>query len=291
MELILKSSEINLPQEIENLAALKAELTPKLEKYNNLVVTADSIKAAKADKAALNKLRAAIEDQRKAIKRQYLEPYNILESQCKEVVALIDAPIQAIDKQIKTFDEIEEQEKYTELQEAFVNLDPPDWIELADVLNPKWKNKTAKTDALISEIEQSVKELTSGLEKVKATYGEEPFLLSVLEFYKEHKDFSKTAVYAAQLNTAYKREQEAKLKAQKLAEEAAQRESFQNEPQQPAPVSNESIQAEPQKGQETQSEKPQKLFKGKFEVEGTAEQIKALGQYMKTNNIKFTIIK
>jgi len=291
MELILKSSEINLPQEIENLAALKAELTPKLEKYNNLVVTADSIKAAKADKAALNKLRAAIEDQRKAIKRQYLEPYNILESQCKEVVALIDAPIQAIDKQIKTFDEIEEQEKYTELQEAFVNLDPPDWIELADVLNPKWKNKTAKTDALISEIEQAVKELTSGLEKVKATYGEEPFLLSVLEFYKEHKDFSKTAVYAAQLNTAYKREQEAKLKAQKLTEEAAQRESFQNEPQQPAPVSNESIQAEPQKGQETQSEKPQKLFKGKFEVEGTAEQIKALGQYMKTNNIKFTIIK
>lgn len=291
MELILKSSEINLPQEIENLAALKAELTPKLEKYNNLVVTADSIKAAKADKAALNKLRAAIEDQRKAIKRQYLEPYNILESQCKEVVALIDAPIQAIDKQIKAFDEIEEQEKYTELQEAFVNLDPPDWIELADVLNPKWKNKTAKTDALISEIEQAVKELTSGLEKVKATYGEEPFLLSVLEFYKEHKDFSKTAVYAAQLNTAYKREQEAKLKAQKLAEEAAQRESFQNEPQQPAPVSNESIQAEPQKGQETQSEKPQKLFKGKFEVEGTAEQIKALGQYMKANNIKFTIIK
>lgn len=291
MELILKSSEINLPQEIENLAALKAELTPKLEKYNNLVVTADSIKAAKADKAALNKLRAAIEDQRKAIKRQYLEPYNILESQCKEVVALIDAPIQAIDKQIKAFDEIEEQEKYTELQEAFVNLDPPDWIELADVLNPKWKNKTAKTDALISEIEQAVKELTSGLEKVKATYGEEPFLLSVLEFYKEHKDFSKTAVYAAQLNTAYKREQEAKLKAQKLAEEAAQRESFQNEPQQPVPVSNESIQAEPQKGQETQSEKPQKLFKGKFEVEGTAEQIKSLGQYMKANNIKFSIIK
>lgn len=282
LELILKSGQIDLPQEIENLAALKEEITPKLEKYNNLIVTPESIKAAKADKAALNKLRAAIEDQRKAIKRQYLEPYNILESQCKEVVALIDAPITAIDKQIKAFDEIEEQEKYTELQEAFINLDPPDWIELTDVLNPKWKNKTAKTDALISEIEQAVKELTSGLEKVKATYGEEPFLLSVLEFYKEHKDFSKTAVYAAQLNTAYKREQEAKLKAQMLAEAAAQ---------QPAPVNIESIQAEPQKGQETESEKPQKLYKGKFEVEGTAEQIKALGQYMKANNIKFTIIK
>ena len=130
MELLLQSAEINLPQSIANLEALKAELQSKLEKYNNLVVTADSIKEAKADKAALNKFKAAIEDQRKAIKKQYLEPYNVLESQCKEVVALIDAPITAIDKQIKVFDEIEENEKYTELNEAFVNLDAPDWITL-----------------------------------------------------------------------------------------------------------------------------------------------------------------
>jgi 2-hydroxy-3-keto-5-methylthiopentenyl-1-phosphate phosphatase len=115
MELVLKSVEINLPQEIENLEALKAELTPKLDYYNNLVVTEDSIKAAKTDKANLNKLRTAIEDQRKSIKKQYLEPYNLLEAQCKEVVALIDAQIKAIDGQIKAFEEIEKKQKYEAL--------------------------------------------------------------------------------------------------------------------------------------------------------------------------------
>lgn len=295
LELILKSGQIDLPQEIENLAALKEEITPKLEKYNNLVVTPESIKAAKADKAALNKLKAAIEEQRKAIKRQYLEPYNILEAQCKEVVALIDAPITAIDKQIKVFEEIEENEKFTELQEAFVNLDPPEWIELKDVLNPKWRNKTAKTDALISEMKTSLTNILDGLEKLSKMYGETPNYFSIAEHYKKIKDFSKSNVYAAELNTAYRIQQEQKRKAEILAAEheknGKQLDSAQNEPQQPEPESNINILPEAQAGNNEAVESSQKLFKGKFEVEGTAEQIKALGAYMKANNIKFTIIK
>ena len=286
MELILKSAELNLPQSIENLAALKAELTPKLDYYNKLVVTADSIKAAKADKAALNKLKTAIEDQRKAIKKQYLEPYTILETQCKEVVALIDAPISAIDKQIKVFEEMDDNNKYKELTEAFEKLEPPEWIKLEDVLNPKWKNKTQKTDTLITELTAAVKELVDGIEKISEMYKDEPYLLSITEFFKQHKDFSKTAVYAAQMNTAYKKEQ-----AAKAAAEAAAQNTLQNAPQGAAAVSNESILPQQQTQQETQPEQPQKLFKGKFEVEGTKEQIIALGNYMKANGIKFTTIK
>ena len=286
MELVLKSAELNLPQSIENLAALKAELTPKLDYYNKLVVTADSIKAAKADKAALNKLKTAIEDQRKAIKKQYLEPYTILETQCKEVVALIDAPISAIDKQIKVFEEMDDNNKYKELTEAFEKLEPPEWIKLEDVLNPKWKNKTQKTDTLITELTAAVKELVDGIEKISEMYKDEPYLLSITEFFKQHKDFSKTAVYAAQMNTAYKKEQ-----AAKAAAEAAAQNTLQNAPQGAAAVSNESILPQQQTQQETQPEQPQKLFKGKFEVEGTKEQIIALGNYMKANGIKFTTIK
>ena len=286
MELILKSAEVNLPQSIENLAALKAELTPKLDYYNKLVVTADSIKAAKADKAALNKLKTAIEDQRKAIKKQYLEPYTILETQCKEVVALIDAPISAIDKQIKVFEEMDDNNKYKELTEAFEKLEPPEWIKLEDVLNPKWKNKTQKTDTLITELTAAVKELVDGIEKISEMYKDEPYLLSITEFFKQHKDFSKTAVYAAQMNTAYKKEQ-----AAKAAAEAAAQNALQNAPQDAATVSNESILPQQQTQQETPSEQPQKLFKGKFEVEGTKEQIIALGNYMKSTGIKFTTIK
>ena len=285
MELVLKSAEINLPQSIANLEALKAELTPKLEYYNTLVVTADSIKEAKADRAALNKLKTAIDDQRKEIKRQYLEPYNVLETQCKEVLALIDAPIAAIDKQIKAFDNIEEKEKFNNIQAAFTALAAPDWVTLDDVLNPKWKNKTLKTESIITELTAKVKELTEGLEKIAEMYKAEPYLLSITEFFKEHKDFSKTAVYAAQMNTAYKREQAEKEKA------AALQNTLQNASQTAPTVSNESILPEEQTQQETQPQQPQPIYKGKFEVEATKEQLQKLGEFMKANGIKFKTIK
>ena len=297
MELLLKSAEINLPQSIANLEALKAELQPKLEKYNNLVVTADSIKEAKADKAALNKLRSAIEDQRKAIKKQYLEPYNVLETQCKEVVGLIDAPIQAIDKQIKVFDEMDENKKYSEINEAFLKMDPPDWIQLENILNPKWRNKTLKTDTLITEIKAAVKELVDGLNKITEMYANEPYLLSITQFFKEHKDFSKTAVYAAQMRTAYEKERQEKLKAQMLAAaaEAEQQNTLLNASEQPATVSNDVTPVQDTEAEktplETASDSTQKVYKGKFEVETTGEKLKALAAYMKANDILYKVIK
>ncbi len=297
MELVLKSAEINLPKEIENLEALKNELAPKLEKYNNLVVTEESIKAAKADKAALNKLRTAIEDQRKAAKKMYLEPYTILETQCKEVVALIDAPIQAIDKQLKVFDEIEKNNKFTDLQEAYATLNAPDWIDIGDVINPKWENKTQKLDTLIDEMKANYEKLMSEYAQLEKLYENFPHKIAIIDRFKNEQDFSQTMVYAKKLEFEYNREQELKAQMLKAAEEekAKQAENVQNAQEQPTPESNESILTTEQTGASVEPEQPQtvspKMIKGKFEVEGTAEQIKALGAFMKENGIKFTVIK
>ena len=288
MELKLKSVQINLPQEIANLKDLKAELTPKLEYYNNLVVTEDSIKAAKSDKANLNKLKTAIEEQRKAAKRQYLAPYEILEAQCKEVTALIDAPIDAIDKQLKAFDEIEKNDKFTELNAAFAELNAPDWLEIKDVLNPKWENKTLKLDALKAEMKTSFDKINAEYAQLQKLYENFPHLLAILDNFKEEKDFSKTMVYAKKLEYEYNREQDLKAKILKAAAEA---QAAQNEPEEPAPV-NEVITPEPeQTAAPVEPEQAPKIIIGRFEVAGTAEQIKALGNFMKSNGIKFTIIK
>ena len=293
MELQLKTAEINLPQEIANLEALKAELAPKLEYYNNLVVTPDSIKAAKNDKANLNKLRTAIEDQRKAAKRQYLEPYNILEAQCKEVTALIDAPIEAIDKQLKVFDEIEKNEKFTELNAAFAEFNAPDWIDINDVLNPKWENKTQKVDALKTEMKANIDKLLTDYAQLEKLYENFPHLLAILDKFKNEKDFSQTMVYAKKLEYEYNREQELKAKLLKAAEEEKTRlaQNAQNAQEEPLSVSN-VVTPEPEHtAAPVESEQPQKMIKGRFEVEGTREQIKALAAFLISNNIKYTIIK
>lgn len=298
MELILANADVNLPQSIANLQQLKEELTPRLKKYNELVVTEDSIKAAKDDKAALNKLKKAIEEQRISIKKQYLEPYNILEAQCKEVVALIDAPIQAIDKQIKAFDEIEKQNKYKELEQAFTELNAPEWVTIADILNPKWENKTLKLDALKAEMAEKMQKINDDVAKIGEMYGEKSYYLPILNRYKTTKDFSQTAVYAVQLENEYKKEQERKAREEELrqqmlkaAEEKKAAESVQNAPEPPEAEQGVIIPPEPQNAVSVESVQSEPILKGKFAVECTKSQLIALRDFMKSQGIKFELIK
>lgn len=84
----------------ENFDALKQALTQRLAAYDNVVYPADSIKEAKQDKAELNKMRRSIEERRKEIRRNCLEPYTAVAPRFKELVALIDQPLSRINQYI-----------------------------------------------------------------------------------------------------------------------------------------------------------------------------------------------
>lgn len=282
MELILSNADLNLPQSIANLEQLKEELIPKLEKYNNLVVTEDSIKSAKEDKAALNKLKKAIEEQRISIKKQYLEPYNALEAQCKEVVKLIDEPIQAIDKQVKAFEEIEKQEKYNALAEAYNALNAPEWLKIEDVLNPKWENKTQKLEALKAEMAECCKKHIEELDKLMEMYKDFPHKVAIMEKYKNSKDFSSTAVYAVSL------EQECKRELARKAEEVKRAET---EPVSSCNVNNDISPAQCENAVSVENKQSEPMITGTFKVIGTKTQIVALRNFMKAQGIKFEIVK
>ncbi len=110
MELkILSPQEGGFVKEIRwNNEELKAEIAEKMQEYKSLAFTEETIKEAKADRAKLNKLRTAFEDERKRIKKLCMAPYDEFEKQVKELIALIDEPIRLIDGQIK---EVEEQRR------------------------------------------------------------------------------------------------------------------------------------------------------------------------------------
>lgn len=297
LELTLKSADINLPQNIENLAELKAELEPRLEKYNRLVVTEDSIKDAKTDKAALNKLKTFVEDERKRTKKLYLEPYNALEAQFKEVVELIDAPIQAIDKQIKEFDDLEKKNKFAALTTAFDELKAPTWLHINDVLNPKWGNKTEKLDSLKAEMTENVKKLETDLDKLTEMYGESPVYIPIINRFKQTKDFSQTAVYAVQLEADYKREEERKKRIEEerqraeAAKQAERAENVSNAPVSDFNESNTNIPPVQQTAVSVESEQAEKLLVGKFAVRCTKEKLIALVNFMKSQGIEYKPLK
>ena len=105
-----------LPAVLEfNFKDLKKALAERMELYRGLVVTEDGIKAAKQDRADLNKLREAIEAKRKEVKKACMAPYTEFEGRVKELVQLVDAPIAAIDGQLKEYEEKRRAEKRAEI--------------------------------------------------------------------------------------------------------------------------------------------------------------------------------
>lgn len=278
MELILKSAEVNLPQTIENLEQLKAELAPRLEKYNNLVVTEDSIKAAKADKSDLNRLKKTIDEQRKQIKKAYLEPYQILENQCKEVIALIDAPIQAIDKQLKVFDDIEKNDKLAKIKATYLSCTPPAWLTLEKILPEKWVNKTEKVEKIETEIKTKIIAIKAEFAEIQSNFREKPYLIAVLNCYQDSLSKGDTYAYAAQLEKQYQ--------ANKPSETTL------NAPVSHANENSIVTPATPESGAEGQKNgNSEKTMTGLLEITGTATQFKALKDFMLANGIKFKLTR
>ena len=219
MDLKIQTDLSTLPSAIEfNFEELKSEISERLEYYNNLVVTEDGIKNAKSDKANLNKLITAIEDKRKEIKKQCLEPYNDFEKKCKELVSLIKAPIDKIDTQIKEFEDIKKQKKYDELKSCFDNYigDMADIIQFDKILNPKWGNATVKIDALKAEIEDNIDRIKKELETLNTEYADKSYKAAVISEYCKEYSMGKALIYAAQLK--YDEEMQKKLLEKKKSE-------------------------------------------------------------------------
>lgn len=287
---IITTTDLNLiPQVIEwNFEDLKTELRSQLEVYKNLTVTADAIKVAKSDRANLNKLKTAVEEYRKDIKRRCLEPYNAFEGQCKELVNIIDEPINAIDEQVKAFEDKEKQDKYDALKAHFDSIAKDDCISLDLILNPKWANKTNKLNDLKAEIEDQIDRVHDELKKLSEQYGDAPYYAAIVNKYKEALNYSAAIVLA----TSLKFEQEQEERRKKKAEEALK--VAQAATPQPAPVQSEP-QPEPvaveQPVQQTAPTANEPVGMVSFTVKGTKSQIVALSKFMKKNGIEYAVIR
>ena len=295
---IVTSTDLDaIPKVIDwNHEELKTALRSQLEVYKNLVVTPDAIKSAKSDRANLNKLATAVEEYRKDIKRRCLEPYNELEAKCKELVGIIREPIEAIDGQVKAFEEQEKEEKYKALKEFFDSKvgNMADTIEFEKILDPKWSNRTKKIEELKGAIEDNIDRVREELEKLEAQFDDVPYKVAVVNKYLESYNYSAALVEATTLKFRYEQEQKKKQAAKEALKRAEQqKQEVQTQPEQPAPV-----QPEPTPkavGQQavliSEAVESEPVGTASFTVKGTKSQIIALREFMKSKGIQFAVIR
>jgi hypothetical protein len=135
---------------------LKTALAEEIEIYKNLIVTEENLQASKKDLAALRKIRTQIDDRKKAVKKAFIEPYTKFENEVKEAFAILDEPINHIDKQVKEFEEQRKSEKKEHCREVYSAAvgDMADFIPFERIFNEKWLNVTS-TDKDITDVVES----------------------------------------------------------------------------------------------------------------------------------------
>ena len=215
----LKIEQVAIPEKIAfNYEELKQELSDKVKMYETLVYTDDQIKGAKTDRADLNRLKKALNDERIRREKEYMQPFNVFKAQINEIIGIIDKPVALIDKQIKEYEEQQRQEKKKKIEEFFSAYPHPEWLKLSQIWDEKWLNASVSLKRAQEEIDGHV----DNIEQDIATLSElSEFAFEAIETYKTTLDLNKSIAEGHRLSEIQKRKAEQERLRKEQEEERA----------------------------------------------------------------------
>jgi len=266
-----------MPKLISNIDELKDQLEISLKKYQNLVVTEDGIKDAERDRANLNKLKKVIADERIRQKKIFYSPFEEFETKCKNVEKMVDETAKAIDTQVKAFADREKDAKRMEIETLYIqNIGQyQKLIPLEKIWDDRWLNKTYKLRDIGNMI--SATRISADL-----------YLKQIQELGSDFEEQLKDKYFETLDISAVLAENTRLTQQKKLLEELKEKEMLRKGEEALAEETETEIksQSEPLAIGQIRAEEPE-LITIAFRVSCTREQLKALGEYMKANGIKY----
>lgn len=215
----LKIEQVAIPEKIAfNYEELKRELSDKVKMYETLVYTDDQIKSAKADRADLNRLKKALNDERIRREKEYMQPFNVFKAQINEIIGIIDKPVALIDRQIKEIEEQQKQEKKRKIADYFFTVESPEWLTLPMIWEERWLNASASMKSIQEAIEERIETINSDL----VTLSELPeFAFEATDTYMSTLDLGKSIAEGRRLSEMQKRKAEQERIQKEQEEEQA----------------------------------------------------------------------
>ena len=278
----LKVNEVIIPERIDfNFEELKTELSEQVEKYRNLVYTDDQIKECKADKASLNRLKKALNDERIRRKKEYLKPFEEFEGKVNEIIKIIDEPLQLIDKQVKEFEEKKKADKRIEIGAFWETTEHPEWMTLVRIFDERWLNATYTMKQIQADINGWINRINSELETLEQL---DSFSFEAIDVYKRSLDMNQAIAEGKRLSDIQKRKEEEARRKAELLEAQKQAEQAQIQATEAPKQEAGEIDAESEKAEETAQSASMWL---NFSALLTVEQALKLKQFFNENNIQF----
>lgn len=226
---IIITAEVKQGEIINNFGAIKAQVAAKVAPYMGLIFQDDDIKDAKNTLADLRKMRTVIEDKRKAIKKQWNQPYDAFEKEVKQITSIIDQPIGEIDAQIKDFEERRKQAKRKECDDLIDTIisyieydDERDFVKACSIVfDERWMNATVSINQVQKDIEDQIDKILADAKTITEVCEGDDMLTDLLVEYQYSKDLS--AVLMKRKRMVEQKEAATRLAEARKAEQAARK--------------------------------------------------------------------
>lgn len=174
-ELTVRVEHPELPAIRWNEAEVQQNLTEMLAAYTGRVYTPETIKDAKADRAAVNKLDKQLSDAARSAKAFYMKPLEEFLQSTKQMQTQCKAVSGAIDQQVKAVEEAERQDKQDALRAVYADCigELREMIPFDRLLVPQWLNKTYDLAKAGRELRKRVETQREELRLIRETCGED----------------------------------------------------------------------------------------------------------------------
>lgn len=275
----LKMNQYQLPEKISfNFDELKTELEAKTSVYSTMVYTDDQIQAAKKDRADLNKLKKALNDERIRREKEYLVPFNAFKSQVNEIITIIDKPIGVIDQRVKEYEEQQKQDKKDNIQNFWNSCEVPEGLTLEKVFDPKWLNASTSMKSITESIDASINKFK---EEMQTLANLPEFGFEAQQVYISTLDINKAIAEGHRMAEVAKKKAEAE---EARAEEEAKKNAFPEDAMNP-PVAEVPAVELPKFNQSTWME-PERTWV-RFQALMSTEDAAALKKFFDSRHIEF----
>lgn len=279
----------------ERIKAVGQQIEAKIAELNldNQLVTEDTLKSAKNTRATLRKELDDFETQRKYIKEQVNAPYEAFEKAYKEHIKV---HYDKADSTLKSkIDEVQNRlldDKRGRIKDYFTEFCVSQDVDfLIFERLPLNITLSASDKSLKEQVAGFVSEVSKSLQLIESFNEPDEFKAEILTEYKQTLDITR-AIQGAQYRRQQREAELQRIEAQRVAAEqarlAAEARAREAAPlQAPAQVINEAQPAAPvQEATQAVQDYDNEVVWATFTVQGTKAQLKALKQYIISNNIQ-----
>lgn len=174
-----------------NFEAVKAHYKTVASKYDNQLVTEESIQEAKKSRAEINAEKKILKERFSAIKKKHNEPLEVLKNQVDEIFAILDVPCDKIDEKIKEHEENERKAKTLLIKGIIEELNKKYSLNIPEgkIQNPQWLNKGYTKKKIREELTIFFSRVSEDLKTIKEF--DEEYHIPLMNDYLDNFDIGR----------------------------------------------------------------------------------------------------